>query len=185
MWDWLFAFIDPLERLSIPYALVGSVAASIYGEPRATNDVDLVIQVQVADVPRLCAAYPDDQFYVPPVEVMTAELARAEGGHINIIALEAMAKADLYPLPAGQQAWFARRRSLTVAGRALWVAAPEVVILQKLLFFREGQSEKHLRDVRGMVAVLGNQLDLPWLQGEVARLRLADEWRRAAGTGIS
>ncbi|MBI2517861.1 MAG: hypothetical protein HYV95_13235 [Opitutae bacterium] len=185
MWDWLFAFIDPLERLSIPYALVGSVAASIYGEPRATNDVDVVIQVKASDVPRLIAAYPADQFYLPPEEVMAAELERTEGGHLNIIALDVMAKADLYPLPAGQQTWFARRRSLAVAGRALWVAAPEVVILQKLLFFREGRSEKHLRDIRGMVAVSGSQLDAPWLQGEVARLHLADEWRLVSGPGIS
>lgn len=43
MWDWLFDLVDPLERADIPYAIVGSVAASVYGEPRATNDVDLLI----------------------------------------------------------------------------------------------------------------------------------------------
>jgi hypothetical protein len=44
MWDWLFQFIDPLERAQLPYAVLGSVASSLYGEPRATNDVDVVIQ---------------------------------------------------------------------------------------------------------------------------------------------
>ena len=63
MWDWLFQFLDPLERHGIPYALVGSVASSIYGEPRATNDVDLVIQIGTGDVKRLLAAFPADRFY--------------------------------------------------------------------------------------------------------------------------
>jgi hypothetical protein len=53
MWDWLFQFIDPIDGAGVPYALVGSVASSIYGEPRATNDVDLVIQIQPDHVSRV------------------------------------------------------------------------------------------------------------------------------------
>jgi len=172
MWDWLFQFIDPLERCEIPYALVGSVAASIYGEPRATNDLDIVIQVDAAGVRRLLAAFPSDRFYVPPEEVLLAEMARQHGAHLNVIALESMAKADLYPLPAEQQAWFARRRALPVGGRQVWVAAPEVVILHKLLFHHEGGGEKHLRDVRAILAALGPDLDRLWLQTEATRLGL-------------
>ncbi|MFA5058107.1 MAG: hypothetical protein WC485_08340, partial [Opitutaceae bacterium] len=138
MWDWLFQFIDPLERSAIPYALVGSVASSIYGEPRATNDLDVVIQIGTNDAPRLIAAFSPDRFYVPPEEVVLAEIARAHGAHLNIIALDSMTKADLYPLPVEQQDWFLRRRALAVAERRVWLAAPEVVILHKLLFYREG-----------------------------------------------
>jgi hypothetical protein len=172
MWDWLFQFIDPLERCEIPYALVGSVASSIYGEPRATNDLDMVIQVDAAGVRRLIAAFPPDRFYVPPEEVILAETTRTQGAHLNVIALDSMTKADFYPLPAGQQTWFARRRALPVGGRQVWVAAPEVVILHKLLFFREGGGEKHLRDVRAMGAALGRDLDRLWLETEAARLKL-------------
>lgn len=172
MWAWLFQFIDPLEQQGIPYALVGSVASSIYGEPRATNDLDLVIQIGTDDAGRLVAAFPEDKFYVPPVEVVRAELGRAHGAHLNIIALEGMTKAGLYPLPAHQRTWFERRRSLEVAGRRIWVAAPEAVILNRLLFHREGGGEKHLRDVRAMMAALGASLDRPWLEAEAARLGL-------------
>lgn len=172
MWDWLFQFIEPLERSAIPYALVGSVASSIYGEPRATNDVDLVIQVGVEDAQRLTAAFSPDRFYVPPAEVVLVELARAHGAHLNVIALESMTKADLYPLPVGQQEWFRRRRALAIGEKQVWLAAPEVVILHKLLFLREGGGEKHLRDVRVMMATLGAELDRSWLQTEAARLGL-------------
>jgi len=59
-----------------------------------------------------------------------------------------------------------------VAGRRIWVAAPEVIILHKLLFHREGGGEKHLRDVRAMLATSGGTLDRGWLQHEAARLGL-------------
>jgi hypothetical protein len=52
------------------------------------------------------------------------------------------------------------------------VAAPEVVILHKLLFHREGGGEKHLRDVRAILAALGSDLDRLWLQTEATRLGL-------------
>lgn len=176
MWPGLFEFVDPLDREGIPYAVVGSVAASLYGEPRATNDVDLVIQVGTRDVPRLMAAFPTKSYYLPPEEVLLVELGRRHGAHINVISQESMVKADLYPLPDLQQPWFGRRRSVAVGDRKLWVAAPEVVILHKLLFFREGGGEKHLRDIRAMLGVLGTALDRPWLDREIARLQLSSAW---------
>ena len=170
MWDWLFQFVDPIDRAEIPYALVGSVASSVYGEPRATNDVDLVIQIHADQAHRLIEAFPQDHFYLPPEEVLLAELGRGHGAHLNVIAMDSMIKADLYPLPADQRAWFARRSTVALAGRNIWVAAPEVVILHKLLFFREGGGEKHLRDIGGMLATLGPKLDRRWLDDEAKRL---------------
>lgn len=79
MWDWLLQFIDPLEKAAIPYAVVGSIAASVYGEPRATNDVDLLIQLPRSEAAKLAGAFSTDDFYVPPVEVIEVELARTHG----------------------------------------------------------------------------------------------------------
>lgn len=172
MWDWLFQFIDPLERAGIPYALVGSVASSIYGEPRATNDLDVVIQIRPEDAEKLVAVFPETDFYVPPVETVRTEAGRLYGAHLNVIAHAGMTKADLYPLPADQRHWFGRRQTVEVGGRKLWVAAPETVILHKLLFHRESGGEKHLRDVRAMLTTSGAKLDRPWLDQELARLGL-------------
>lgn len=181
MWDWLFQFLDPLESAGVPYAIVGSVASSVYGEPRATNDVDLVLQCEPADAARLARAFPAERFYLPPEEVIVVELNRPAGGHLNVIALDSMTKADLYPLVARDAGWFARRRRLEVAGRAVWFAAPEVVILHKLRFFREGGGEKHLLDIRGILAVSAAELDRPALDEDVARRGLNAEWLRARG----
>jgi hypothetical protein len=159
MWDWLFQFIDPLEQAAIPYAIVGSIASSVYGEPRATNDLDLVVQLSLRDAERLVGAFPGERFYVPPVEVVAAELARSHGAHINVIALDSMVKLDVYPLPATQSGWFEKRRSLEIAGRNLWFAAPEVVILHKLIFYREGGGGRGGASSRGRWTEDGGRID--------------------------
>jgi hypothetical protein len=179
MWDWLFQFIDPLQRAGIPYAIVGSVASSVYGEPRATNDVDVVIQLGVTGAAKLVNAFPADRFYVPPIEVIEVELARGVGAHLNIIALESMAKADIYPLSTTERIWFERRRSFEVDGRPIWFAPPESVILHKLRFFREGGADKHLRDIRGMLEVAGDAIDRAAIETAVREYGLLREWNRA------
>lgn len=180
-WDWLFPFTDALAAAEVPYAIVGSVAASLYGEPRATNDVDVVIQLERRDAAKLVQAFPADRFYVPPEEVIVIELSRRIGAHLNVIALESMAKADFYPLAGGDAAWFARRRCLEVAGRPLWFAAPEAVIVHKLRFFREGGGDKHLRDIRGMLEVSAAEIDRSAIEARCAEWGLLPEWHRVLG----
>lgn len=104
--------------------------------------------------------------------MVRTEAGRRYGAHLNVIAHTAMTKADLYPLPAEQRHWFERRRAIEVAGRKIWVAAPEAVILHKLLFHRESGGDKHLRDARAMVVTLGTSLDQPWLNRELGKLGL-------------
>jgi hypothetical protein len=69
-------FIGPLERLGLPYCVTGSVAASIYGEPRLTADIDVVLVLRIHDIARLCAAFPEEHYYVPPPETLRAEAQR-------------------------------------------------------------------------------------------------------------
>ena len=179
MWDWLFQFLVPLERAGIPHAIVGSVASSVYGEPRATNDVDLLIQLSRADAGRLASAFPADRFYVPPREVIEVELARSHGGHLNVLALETMMNADIYPVRPAEAEWFERRRSLEVGGRKVWFAIPEAVIVHKLRFFREGGGERHLRDIGGMLAVMDAAIDHALIEMAVREMGLALEWEKA------
>jgi hypothetical protein len=179
MWDWLFQFVDPLERGGVPYAIVGSVASSVYGEPRVTNDVDVVIQLARTDAAKLVRAFSAQDFYVPPQEVIEIELSRSHGGHINVIALASMTKADFYPLSSAEAPWFAGRRSIEIAGRKLWFAIPEAVIVHKLRFYREGGGEKHLRDIASMLAVSKNEIDRTVIEQAVAELGLTDGWRKA------
>ena len=147
-------FLGPLESAGLDYMVSGSVAAMNYGEPRLTNDVDLILALGPGSLDRLETAFPEAEFYRAPTEVLLAELARAQRGHTNIIHHETGFRADLYfrandPLHAW--AWPRRNRFEVADGLDAWFAPPEYVILRKLEFYQEGQSEKHLNDVRGIL----------------------------------
>lgn len=163
--------------------VAGSVASIVYGEPRLTNDVDLVVVLNDSLIRQLATLFPADQFYSPPPEVISAELRRARRGHFNIIHHDTGLKADMYlagsePL----QAWGLAHRQLVEigGGQAIWIAPIEYVILKKLEYYREGRSEKHLLDIRGMLAVSGDEIDFSFLNAQVAGLGLSAEWELAS-----
>ena len=142
-------FTQRLNALGVAYMVSGSVAVIVYGEPRLTHDVDLIVVLDREHIAKLAEVFPSAEFYCPPTEVIAVEAAREQRGHFNIIHHETGFKADVFlngrdPL----HAWgLARARRLEVEGQALVVAPPEYVILRKLEYYREGGSEKHLRDI--------------------------------------
>src|SRR6185295_8257834 len=89
-------FLRPLNRLGLRYIVSGSVAAILYGEPRFTNDVDLVLFLRHEDIRRLAEAFPAPEFYVPPEEVIAAEIARPVKGQFNVLHVTTGFKADIY-----------------------------------------------------------------------------------------
>ncbi len=156
---------------------VGSIASSAYGERRTTLDLDVVAIVARQNAARFSSVFPEMDFYCPPVEVIQAESARTEHGHFNLIHHHSVYKADIY-LATGREfeRWaFQNRRAVMVAETPVWLAPPEFVIVQKLEFYREGGSEKHMRDIRGMVAV--TEVDQRVIDGEVTARSLQREWR--------
>ena len=88
--------LRPLHSTGIAYMITGSVAAIAYGEPRMTNDVDLVLKFAPGDAAELAAAFPTADYYVPPPEVMEEERQRPRHGHFNIIHHETGLRADIY-----------------------------------------------------------------------------------------
>jgi len=173
-------FIKPLNRLGVKYMVTGSVAAMLYGEPRLTHDVDLVLTMSRKDSTRFIQAFPDDEFYCPPPEVIGAELSRERRGHFNLIHHSTGFKADIYltgedPLLI----WgLDRTRTMAMEGEAIIVAPPEYVIVKKLAYYQEGQSEKHLRDVRSIIKGIGSTLQLDEINRWVSLLKLQNEWQR-------
>ena len=173
----LAPFLEPLERLGLPYCVTGSVAASVYGEPRLTADIDVVLLLTFSDVEALRAAFPDSEYYVPPDETLRLELTRDAGGMFNLIHHASQFKADIYL--AGQDpahAWaLEHRRRISLGDSGAWIAPPEYVILRKLEFFREGGQDKHKRDIRFMLAA--SEIDRAFVESEVGRLGLGAQWR--------
>ena len=175
-------FLRPLNRLGVRYLISGGVAAILYGEPRFTNDLDLVVFLRQADIQRLMAAFPSPDFYFPPESVIMAELAREKNGQFNVIHTGTGFKADIYPTGRDDfNAWaFRHARKMDFKGEAVMVAPPECVIVRKLEFFREGGSDKHLRDIRTMLKVSGEQINQSDLNEWVQRQGVDAEWRKVA-----
>ena len=76
--DLIRLFIEPLEELEIPYMITGGVASVIYGDPRFTRDIDVVLELRGAHIGRLASAFAAGDFYVPPKEVLEEEAARPQ-----------------------------------------------------------------------------------------------------------
>ena len=176
---WIELFVVRLEALGVPYMVTGSTASMIYGEPRLTLDLDLVVELQVERAPEFLAAFPEAEFYRPPLEVLRVECSRDSRGHFNLIHHETGMKADIYLAAQDDlHRWgLAHRRRIPFGPGQLWLAPPEYVILRKLEFWREGGSEKHVRDVRAMLAA-GVALDRAFLDAELHRRGLVEIWRR-------
>lgn len=172
-------FVRLLEALGAPYMVTGSVASTLYGDPRLTNDVDIVIEIDRRHCDAIATLFPLDQFYCPPREVILIETGRAQRGHFNLIHHDTGFKADIYPVGRDPLArWgLAHRRTIDVDGVCVAVAPPEYVILRKLQFYVEGGSEKHWRDVRGMLAATELAIDRAFIEQHADRLGVRDAWK--------
>jgi len=174
-------FTKRLNEAGIRYVITGAVASVIYGEPRLTHDIDLVVEMAGKDVAKFLQLFPSADFYCPPMEVIKVELARPLRGHFNLVHHETGFKADVYL--AGDDSlhkWaISERRQIQIEGDTLWVAPPEYVILRKLEYYREGKSEKHLRDIAGMLELSLNEIDLKQLEEFIHRYGLEREWQKA------
>ena len=151
--DLLSRFAAPLARLGLPYMITGGAAAIVYGEPRMTNDLDVVLAMQPRDAARVASAFAADDTYVPPVEVLEIESGRRVDGHFNVIHGPSSLRADVYV--AGEdplhQWGLARTRRLTLGTLAMAIAPPEYVIVRKLQYAAMGGGDRHLRDIRRML----------------------------------
>lgn len=165
-----------LQRLAIPHAVVGSYASSIWGEARFTQDIDIVVSLSPENVAQLCEAFPAPEFYLSQ---LAAREAVDRHSQFNVIHPASGNKIDF--MIAGSNAWsmaqLQRCRSVNIFGdHEVSIAAPEDVILGKLVYYREGGSDKHLRDIAGILSVSGNLVDLAYTEDFAQQLGVVDTW---------
>jgi len=171
-----------LEHLGVPHAVVGSLASSLHGIPRATNDVDIVAALRPEHVAALTNAL-KDAFYVDADMIRDAISRRSE---FNVIHLETMFKVDVFvpaldPISRAQMAR-AGVVSVDAAGNlTLRVASAEDTVVQKLLWYRRGGevSERQWLDTLGVLAVQGDRVDLAYLRETAETLGVMDLLDRA------
>ncbi len=169
-------FVERMEASGLPYCLTGSIASGLYGEVRYTADIDFVVLLRPTDLAQLRAAFPEQDYYLPPTETLIMETMRSHRGMFNAISHTGIAKADFFiaardPL----HHWgLKHRRRDDLDGVPVWVAPPEYVILRKLEAYREGGQEKHPRDISFMIKC--TELDRQFIGINVERLGLHAQW---------
>ncbi len=125
------------------YMVTGGVASVIYGDPRFTRDIDIVLSLTGPDIDRFSSLFSEHDFYVPPLETLRLEAGRERYGHFNVIHRDTALRADIYLLGSDPlHAWgFERRTSLSIGEHSISIAPIEYVILRKLEYFRESGSD--------------------------------------------
>jgi hypothetical protein len=167
-------FVDVLNKNSIQYFVTGSVAAIVYGEPRLTHVIDLVVHIDEQHLDSFVSAFDAASFYCPPREVIKAELNRIVGGHFNLIHHETGFKADIYLAGKEELQWWAMNniQKIDMSGMVMNVAPPEYVIIKKLEYFKEGKSQKHLNDIDVILSNSGESINFEFLRGKIVELGL-------------
>lgn len=174
-----------LNAADIPYYITGGVAAIAHGEPRATLDLDIVISIELEDLPALAANLERQGFYVAGLEDVIAGSLRC----LNITHLESIENVDLM-ISGGEEydlVKLDRRQLYTLPGGGdVAIATPEDIIVSKLLWRRGSQSDKQWRDILGILKVQQERLDFGYIQRWVATFGLDGDWQRAkVDAGVS
>lgn len=168
--------LEILGRAGIPYMVTGSLASAFHGEPRATRDLDIVIDPDRASLSRLVTELVRQGFYV---DQDAAFVALARRGQFNAIGPDAW-KVDFIirrnrPFSIEE---LSRRQAAELLGCAGYVATAEDTILAKLEWAEATDSDRQLRDVAGVLAVAADSLDWAYLDRWIDQLGLRELWRR-------
>lgn len=176
LYELLDLVVDTFERLRIPYLVTGSIASMAYGEPRLTNDIDLVAGIREEHIPGLLAAFPTDTFYLSEEAVREAIHRQ---GQFNIIHPGSGLKVDVIirkETPFDRSRFARARVAHPTETSTAAFASPEDVMIKKMEYYREGGSEKHLRDIAGMLKVSAGAIDETYIVEWADRLGLRPIW---------
>jgi hypothetical protein len=175
-------FAELLERLGIEYALGGSVASALFGEPRSTIDVDFALRLNKAGLDGIVDALHAD-FYIP---IESANAAILDQSSFNLISHGTGLKIDVFAIGNGllDRRQIERRVRLLVRRNPraeMWVTSAEDQVLRKLSWYRDGGevSDRQWRDIVAILRIQQKNLDFDDLGATAHQLNIADLLRRA------
>jgi len=171
-------FTEKLNFLAVPYIVTGSVASIIYGEPRITHDVDIVITMPLNIIDKFQKLFPIEEFYCPPFEILKIEILKENRGHCNIIHHQSGFKADIYFAGSSSfQKWALENAKVINFHNSKFSIAPvEYVIINKLIFYKEGQASKHINDINAILLNSNEIIDFKLLKNYIIQFGLNKEW---------
>ena len=174
--NFLEKLIKKLNEQNIPYMLSGSVSSSLHGQPRATNDADIVIAPAEEHLIAFVKSLGDDYY----VSHDAACDAFKNNSAFNVIDIQNSWKADFIickDRPFSREE-FQRRRKADIMGLDVWVVSPEDVILSKLEWAKNSESGQQYRDALGVATVQYDRLDRDYLYKWAKELQVESSLKR-------
>jgi len=169
--------VNRMGKPGIPYFITGSIASSYYGIPRYTHDIDVVITISKTDAGKIISAF-SGEGYISQEGIRDA---LSGTGMFNFIHAETGLKVDFW-IDRGEpftKSCFARARQVELS-EGFWVmmASPEDVLLHKVYWDHLMPSERQLRDAQGILSVLGEKLDVAYIEKWAKDLGIKDRIQR-------
>jgi hypothetical protein len=181
--EFLKLVIDALEAAGVEYLIGGAIAEWAWGEPRATQDLDLVVNIPIKAVNKLSKELEKRDMLIPAEIILDSIIEDRADIPINAIHMYSGLKADLYPVREGdalRQSAFQRRQRVDYGppiGK-VYIHSPEDLILYKLIYFGLSQQPKHSRDIAAILRTKKDQLDFSYIDTWVDRLGLGSLWKQ-------
>jgi len=171
-----------LDAAGVEYLIGGAIAEWAWGEPRATQDIDIVINLPIKAVGKFSKELEKRDMLVPAEIILDTILEDRADIPINAIHMYSGLKADLYPVRSGDElrlSAFQRRQRVDYGppiGR-IYIHSPEDLILYKLIYFGVSQQPKHSRDIAAILRAKQDQIDFGYIEEWTTRLGLSSLWK--------
>ena len=174
--------IEALNASKVEYLIGGAIAEWAWGEPRATQDLDMVVKIPIKAINKLSKELEKRDMLLPADIILDSILEDRADIPINAIHMHSGLKADLYPVREGdelRQSAFQRREQVDYGppiGK-VYIHSPEDLILYKLMYFGLSQQSKHSRDIAAILKSKKNELHMDYIEQWVSRLGLSSVWK--------
>lgn len=169
---------DALEASGIPYMVTGSIASSVHGVPRATNDIDVVIDPTRDQLIALMEKFSEPDYDADRDDALEAFRRRSV---FSVIDRRGIWKIDfiLRKNRPFSKREFDRRNQIEIFDISVYAATPEDVLLAKLEWAKLGESERQIRDAAGIIEIQREKLDVEYVERWAAALDTEDQLHAA------
>ncbi len=180
--EFLMLVLETLDVSGVEYMIGGAIAEWAWGEPRATQDLDIVINLPVESIGKFSRELEKRDMLVPADIILDAMVENRADIPLNAIHIYSGLKADLYLMREGdalRQSAFQRRMLIDFGSPIgeVYVHSPEDLILYKLIYLGLSGQPKHARDIAAILRAKKDQLDYRYIEDWVARLGVSSVWQ--------